>query len=73
MIQPWDYEAPPGRACGRKRGELEARPWQTVRGWREEEGLAKETQKNQTQGRRQAKNVGVMETKKNALGGRDRV
>ena len=61
-----------GRACGGRRGELEARPWQTVRGWIEE-SLSKETQKRQTQSRRQAKNVGVMEAKKNALGGRDRV
>lgn len=37
------------------RRELEARPWQTLRGWIEEEGLGKETQKRQTQSTRQAK------------------
>lgn len=73
MIQLWDYEGPLGEACGGREESWRQALADSERLRREEEGLAKETQKNQTQSRRQAKNVGVMETKKNALGGRDRV
>lgn len=42
----------------------QGQPLQTLRGWIEEEALSKETQKRQTQSRREAKNVAATEAKK---------